>query len=85
MHVLGFANMYASGFIPSTLTTFEREFGLSSLQASTIVTGYTIAKLFLGVDDLLWGKAARAKIPWHNMLSLWLIRYSFSSILREVD
>ena len=47
--------MYASGFIPSTLTTFEREFGLSSLQASTIVTGYTMAKLFLGVPMTYFG------------------------------
>jgi hypothetical protein len=47
--------MYSSGFIPATLSTFEREFGLTSLQASTIVTSYTMAKLFLGVPLTYFG------------------------------
>ena len=46
---------YSSGLIPATLSTFEREFGLSSLQASTIVTGYTLSKLFLGVPMTYFG------------------------------
>ena len=72
--------MYASGFIPSTLTTFEREFGLSSLQASTIVTGYTIAKLFLGVPMTYFG--GKQHVP--RFLGITCLVCGLSAILTSV-
>ena len=87
LHVLGFAS-YVRGW-PHTCHTVDVRARIWFKFASGehyCYWIYIIKIVSRCSNDLLWGKAARAKIHEHNMLNLWLIRYSnFSSILREDD
>ena len=72
--------MYASGFIPATLSTFESEFGLTALQTSSIVTSYTAAKLILGIPLTYYG--GKSHVP--RFLGITCFICGLSAILSAV-